>query len=107
MKNVLWVANSRQVVQGFSKQVRFDLGAELRRVQEGLAPKNWKPMQSIGTGVREIRVKYRGEYRLIYIAKFEEGIYALHAFRKKTRKTAQSDIDLAAQRLKEVIRQRR
>ncbi len=107
MKNVLWVANSQEVVRGFPKQVRSDLGTELRRLQEGLLPKKWKPMLSIGQGVNEIRVKYRGEYRLIYIAKFEEGIYALHAFRKKTQKTAQSDVELARKRLKDVIQQRK
>jgi phage-related protein len=106
MKDVLWVANSRQAVRRFPKQVRSDLGTELRRVQEGLAPKNWKPIRSVGSGVREIRVKYRGEYRLIYVANFEEGIYALHAFHKKTQRTAHSDIELAKKRLKEVIQQR-
>ena len=107
MKNVLWVASSQEVVRGFPKQVRSDLGTELRRLQEGLLPKKWKPMPSIGQGVREIRVQYRGQYRVFYIAKFDEAIYVLSAFIKKTQRTPKSEIDLAKQRLREVKRSRK
>ena len=61
-------------------------------------------MSSIGQGVREIRVQYEGQYRVIYIAKFSESIYVLHAFRKKTQRTSRQDIDLARNRLKEIKR---
>jgi len=47
------------------------------------------------------------EYRLIYIAQFEEGIYVLHAFEKKTRRTRRADIDLAQARLRDVVAMRR
>ena len=65
MKHVLWVGDTRGVARSFPKQVRRDIGTELRRVQEGLNPVNWKPMASIGKNVREIRVAYRGQFRLI------------------------------------------
>lgn len=99
--------STRRILQEFPRQVRIDLGAELRRVQEGLEPNNWKPMPTIGRGVREIRVSYRGQWRLIYVAKFEEAIYVLHAFQKKTQQTPKADIDTAKQRLGEIVKKRR
>jgi phage-related protein len=41
-----------------------------------------------------------GAFRVIYVAKFEHAVYVLHAFQKKTRKTPQADIELAANRYK-------
>ena len=99
--------STRKILQGFPAQVRADIGTELLRVQYGLDPVNWKPMPSIGKGVREIRVSYRGQWRLVYIAKFEEAVYVLHAFQKKTRKTKSEDIELAKQRLSEVLKERK
>jgi phage-related protein len=46
------------------------------------------------------------EHRLFYTAKFEEGIYVLHAFLKKTQKTSQRDLELARERYREVLRSR-
>ena len=69
-------------------------------------PDDWKPMQSIGANVREIRVHATGEHRIIYLAKFEEGVYILHAFRKKTQKTAKKDVDIAKARFCDVIQHR-
>jgi len=63
-------------------------------------PTDWKPMPSIGPGVREIRIKHEGQYRVIYVAKFADVVYVLHAFRKKTRKTRKQDIDAAQHALK-------
>ena len=73
------------------------------RVQRGLDPTDWKPMTTIGQGVREIRIKEDGQWRIIYIAKFEDAVYVLHAFRKKTQKTTKSDIDAAKRALSEVV----
>lgn len=107
MKPLVMLASTRRVLRGFPKQVRIDFGTELRRVQEGLDPVNWKAMPSISVGAREIRVIYQGHWRLIYLAKFEEAIYILHALQKKTSKTTQSDIELAKQRLVEIMAERR
>ena len=78
-------------------------GYQLDRVQRGFEPIDWKPMSSIGQGVREIRIKQEGQSRIIYIAKFEDTIYVLHAFQKKTQKTRQHDIDVAKQALKDIL----
>lgn len=65
-------------------------------------------MQNIGQGVREIRIaEDGGAYRVIYVAKFEDAIYVLHCFEKKTRTTCKSDIDLARARYREIVRARR
>lgn len=68
-----------------------------------LAPSDWKPMPAVGAGVREIRVHTRLEHRVVYIAKFREAVYILHAFSKKTRRTPRRDIDLARLRLRDVL----
>jgi phage-related protein len=70
-------------------------------------PTDWKPMPTVGAGVAEIRIRGRLEHRIIYIAKFEEAVYVLHAFRKKSQRTSAADLDLARTRLKEVEAQRR
>lgn len=64
-------------------------------------------MSSVGAGVQEIRVRTGREHRVFYVAKFEEAVYVLHAFEKKTRKTAKADLDLARSRLRELLRTRR
>jgi phage-related protein len=55
-------------------------------------------MLSIGAGVKEIRIHVLGEWRVIYVAKFRDAIYVLHAFKKKSQKTSRQDIELARQR---------
>jgi phage-related protein len=107
MKPVMMLESTRRALRGFPKQVRIDFGMELRRVQEGLDAVNWKPMPTVGQGVREIRVSYRGQWRMIYIAKFDEAIFVLHAFQKKAQKTPKADIDIAKQRLSEISDERR
>ena len=64
-------------------------------------------MSSVDPGVREIRIHSGREHRVLYIAKFEEGVYVLHAFEKKTRKTAKADLELAGSRLRELMKTRR
>ena len=75
-------------------------------VQHGLAPFDWKPMPVIGAGVQEIRINKGGAYRVIYIAKYEEAVYVLHAFNKKTQRTSKRDLELAKRRLRDVQRMR-
>ena len=106
MKAVIWAGSVRREVRAFAKDARRRAGYELYRVQQGLAPTDSKPMPSVGAGVREIRIHTDQEHRVIYVAKFDEGIYVLHAFEKKTRKTTREDIDVAAKRLRDVLQDR-
>jgi len=59
-------------------------------------------MQVIGPDVKEIRIHALGEWRVVYVAKFRDAIYVLHAFQKKTRRTSRHDIDLARERYKQI-----
>ncbi|OGA42400.1 MAG: hypothetical protein A3G24_22140, partial [Betaproteobacteria bacterium RIFCSPLOWO2_12_FULL_62_13] len=82
-------------------------GYQLEKVQAGREPADWKPMPSIGVGVNEIRVREGGAFRVIYVAKFSEAVYVLHAFQKKSRKTAKPDIELARKRFRTLIQERK
>ncbi len=64
-------------------------------------------MASVGQGVKEIRIHIEGEFRVLYIAKFEEAVYVLHAFQKKTQKTPKKDIDVAKARFRELEQERK
>lgn len=64
-------------------------------------------MASVGTGVEEIRVHTEQEHRVFYIARFEEGIYVLHAFEKRSRRTPARDIEVGPSRLRDVLAVRR
>lgn len=57
-------------------------------------------MKSVGRGVKEIKISEDGQHRVFYLVRQSEGILVLHAFRKKTQRTAKSDIELGKQRLK-------
>jgi phage-related protein len=70
-------------------------------------PTDWKPMPTVGGGVTEIRLRGRVDHRILYIAKFEEAVYVLHAFEKKSRRTREADLDVARARLKRVESSRR
>jgi phage-related protein len=74
----------------------------LNRVQHGLEPNDWKPLAAVGVGVREIRIKAEGAYRIIYLATRPEAVYVLHCFQKKTQKTGRHDIELAKKRFKQI-----
>jgi phage-related protein len=87
----------------FPESARRRAGQQLALLQEGRDPYDWKPMPSVGAGVREIRIRdEHGIFRVIYVTKFAERIYVLHCFQKKTQKTSQADIALAAARYKEL-----
>lgn len=103
-KDIVWMGSSLVDLRGFPEPARKAIGINLRAVQSGKEPFDWKPMPSVGWGVREIRVHDSNEYRVIYITKFKDAVYVLHCFVKKTRKTPLKDIQLARQRLKEVFR---
>ena len=98
----MFLGSSLDDLRGFPADARRQAGYQLDRVQRGLEPSDWRPMSSIGAGVREIRVRERaGTFRIIYIATLADAVYVLHAFQKKTRQTAKRDLDLAASRLRE------
>jgi len=107
MKPLSWVADTKRHVLDFPEAARGEAGHQLWRVQTGRDPDDWKPMPSIGSGVREIRIREAsGAFRIVYIATLPEAVYVLHAFQKKTQKTEKRDIDLAVARLRTVLMER-
>ncbi|RJT28484.1 type II toxin-antitoxin system RelE/ParE family toxin [Mesorhizobium waimense] len=101
MKVIEWLGSSRADVRAFPDDARIEAGWQLELVQRGDDPDDWKPLQIVGAGVREIRVREAsGAVRVIYLATLEDRVLVLHAFHKKTQATSKKDLDLAAQRLK-------
>ena len=92
-------------LKAFPAAAMDDMGHQLFLVQCGIEPDDWKPMTTIGTGVKEIRVKdVAGIFRTIYLATRPEAVYVLHCSQKKTEQTSRREIDLARKRLKDVSR---
>lgn len=101
MKRIAFVGDSLECLRDFPADARSTAGFQLREVQKGNDPSDWKPMKTIGSGVREIRIREAsGAFRIIYVASIGEHVVVLHAFQKKTQRTSQKDINLAATRLK-------
>jgi len=105
-KPVVWLGSSLDDLREFPDDARRSAGHEIHLVQMGLEPSDWKPISSVGPGVMELRIHSQLEHRVYYLAKFAEAVFVIHAFQKKTRKTAKHDIDLAKHRWAEMIRQR-
>ena len=105
MKQIEFTGNSLDALRSFPLEARQDTGYPLDKVQRGLEPDNWKPMNIIGSGVKGIRVTdEQGQFRVIYIAKLADAIYVLHCFKKRTQKTSLADIDIARSRYKGLVR---
>ena len=103
MKDAVFLGSSLDDLRAFPKSTQKKLGYQINRVQAGLSPNDWKPMLSVGTGVREIRVRDEGNaYRTMYVTTIGRAVYVLHVFQKKTRKTSKKDIELAKSRLSSI-----
>lgn len=102
VKSLRFIGSSLDDLKDFPAEARREAGFELHAVQSGLMPSDFKPMLNVGPGAYEIRVRVMGEWRVIYVAKFDDAVYVLHAFQKKTQRTRKEDIDLAAKRYKQI-----
>lgn len=109
-KPVVWMGNSHKDLTAFPDDARGDAGHELHQVQLGRQPGDWRPMPTVGPGAREIRVRSaiggRTEHRVVYVARFPEAVYVLHAFQKTTRKTRRQDVETARRRYRDVLKLR-
>lgn len=107
MKQIIWLGNTHQIIKNYPDNAKQEIGYNLDKIQRGLDPTDWRPMASIGSGTKEIRIHLENEYRVLYLAKFQEAIYILHTFTKKTQQTSKKDIELAKQRYKEILEMRK
>ena len=93
-------------LRAFPQAARREAGYQLDRVQHGREPDDWKPMNAVGRGVREIRIRDAvGAFRVLYVAKFDDAVYVLHCFQKKTQKTSKADLTLGAQRYRDLLKE--
>lgn len=107
MKEIEFLGDSLKAISDFPSEARQAAGYQLRRVQDGFPPEDFKPMSDIGKGVEEIRVwATAGTYRVIYTARLVDKVFVLHAFQKKTRQTSEKDKEIAKKRFKELMRGR-
>ncbi len=102
MKPLHFIGSSLDDLRDFPQEARKAAGFELSAVQRGLEPSDWKPMPSVGRGVKEIRIHILGEWRVIYVAKFEDAVHVLHSFQKKSRKTSQHDFEISRRRYNQI-----
>ncbi len=107
-KELRWVGSSFDDLLEFPREARRTAGFELGKVQAGLDPEDWRPFDCVGAGTREIRIHdIAGIYRVMYVAKFEDAIYVLHCFQKKTQATSKHDKEIAEARYRAVVNSRR
>lgn len=107
-KPVAFLGDSLEALRAFPDGARQDAGFQLDKVQRGEEPSDWKPMATIGAGVKEIRIRdAAGAFRVIYLARLADAVYVLHCFQKKEQQTSQADIELARKRLKDLVKEQR
>ena len=107
-KEIRWVGSAYDDLLAFPQEPRREAGFQLGKVQAGLEPTDWKPFDDVGAGTKEIRIKdASGAYRVMYVAKFEEAIYVLHCFQKKTRTTSKQDKAITEARYRAVVNARK
>lgn len=107
-KEIRWLGSSYEDILDFPLDPRREAGFQLGKVQAGLDPDDWKPFDDVGPGTREIRIRDAfGIFRVMYVAKFEEAIYVLHCFQKKTEATTKKDKDIAQARYRAIVQERK
>lgn len=105
MKPARFHGDALERIREFPAEIQSDMGHQIELVQSGRDPDDWKPMPTVGKGVREIRVRDEtGAYRAIYLATLPDAVHVYHAFKKKTQKTSKHDLEIAERRYREHVR---
>lgn len=106
LKPVEFRGSALDDLRTFPLTARREAGHQLDQVQRGQEPNEWKPMTTVGPGVQEVRIRdATGAFRIIYVAKFADAVYVLHCFQKKTQKTSKADLDMAAKRYRDLVKE--
>lgn len=106
MKRASFLGDTQKAIRDFGK-ASYEAGHQILRVQLGRDPDDWKPMKTIGPSVKEIRFEEgKTQYRVVYLAKFEEAVYVIHAFTKKSQKTPPKELNVAKARYKQLLSDR-
>lgn len=105
-KPVEFRGSSLDDLRAFPLAARREAGHQIDQVQHGREPDDWKPINTVGQGVKEIRIRdAAGAFRVIFVAKFADAVFVLHCFQKKTEKTSKADVDLAAKRFRDLLKE--
>lgn len=107
MRPISWLGDSQARLRAAPADIRADAGYQLEQVQRGEAPTHFRPMADVGPGVMEIRLHGDNEFRVFYVARFEEAVYVLHCFVKKTQTTRKADIEMGKRRYAALLELRR
>lgn len=108
LKPVDFRGRSLDELRAFPSGARLAAGFQVYQVQWGIAPDDWKPMKTIGKGVREIRLSESdGTFRVLYVANIGYKVYVLRCFQKGSQKTPPADIDAAQERYKALVKELR
>ena len=104
MKITIFIGSSQKDIREFPEEVKDDVGFALYQIQQGATPESVKRLKGLGSGVLEIIEDFDGDtYRAVYTVKFEEAVYVLHCFQKKSKQGSETpprDAELIRQRLK-------
>lgn len=106
VKTLIWLGDSLANLKAFPAAVQDDMGFALYVAQAGETHHSAKPLHGLGSGVMEIAASDRsGTFRAVYTVSFQDSIYVLHAFQKKSKSgiaTPKAEIDLVRRRLKQL-----
>jgi phage-related protein len=107
-KEIRWIGSAYDDLLAFPVESRRQAGFQLSKIQVGLEPEDWKPFDEVGAGTREIRIREAGGvFRVMYVAKFEEAVYVLHCFQKKTQATSKQDKRITEARYRAIVNARK
>ena len=109
MKAIIYCNSAKKDIASFPVKAKVRIARLLEMLRDGveLNPKDFKYIPAVGMGSYELRVRVGQQYLIFYVVKFDEAIYVLHAFSKKTQATAKQDIELGKKRYKAMIKHKR
>lgn len=100
---IAWEGDSKEILSSFPDETKQNLGFQLRLLQQGERPTDYRPVTAIGSGVFELRDQdERAWYRVIYLSRIDDVIHVLHCFEKKSREIPKNDFQLAQRRFSAV-----
>jgi len=96
---IRWEGDSLSVIRDFPASVRANLGNDLQRLEEGLAPLDFGSMGKVLPGVYELRDQDSQRWFRVFYVPMGGMIFVLHCFTKTTNRTLQRDIEIGRARL--------
>ncbi len=104
-RDLIFLGGSKGDLTEMPQPIKDVFGVQLYQVQIGLTPESAKPFRGYGSGILELRENFDTDtYRAVYVVRFEEAVYVLHAFKKKSHKGAETpgpDLNVIDVRLKQ------